>query len=56
MGGGWLGRENQNSLVWPLSRVMLCAELGIALAPAQGGGKLSETLLSVHLQRVAGQI
>lgn len=55
MGVGWLGRENQNSLAWPLGWAMLCAELGIALAPAQGG-RLSGTLLLVHLQHGAGQI
>lgn len=39
MGGGWLGKENQNSLAWPLSWEMLCAEPGIALAPARGAAR-----------------
>lgn len=38
-GGGWLGRENQNSSAWPLSWEMLCAEPGIALAPAWGAAR-----------------
>lgn len=38
-GGGWLGRENQNSSAWPLSWEMLCAGPGIALAPAWGAAR-----------------
>lgn len=52
MGGGWLGRENQNSSAWPLSREMLGAEPGIALAPTRGGCQKLCCLSIYNMQQV----